>query len=354
MGNTQVTRNVTEEGRIQVNIRWDLNASSARNPNRREQRQQEQNEMQHQTVPERPHDDPQQQRRQQEVAQRRAHNQASFDDFDFVRRMYVQQEQVAAPRQQQQGQAFDGGNQIPQDAQASLLRLHMWRRQTELRRRQQQQARQQQQQQARRQEAVDFRLQLEQLNDDADKIWMLTADILKVGIFPCDPLQLIYDFAGITVAQKASKVQRYFGRNDDNSTYLKMRLIPIKTWKPKHVHVEVVSKDQGWTSDPTLERGQRTSHTYVYLKTGGVEERVVQNICAGQVFETTQRDWNEKDELLQALQNNLESGETSLNLTTVSRYPGWRCLVSRAEISLEWGLDVHGVEQALSKILKIH
>lgn len=97
----------------------------------------------------------------------------------------------------------------------------------------------------------------------------------------------ILNYAGILAPVRVHRGDRFTSTNDCNSMYVTLKLPSNRYVRPTAIHLNVSSKDQGWSSYPS-ERGMRSSHTWGELCLSNKPAQrfsVFRNIHAGRSFE---------------------------------------------------------------------
>lgn len=169
---------------------------------------------------------------------------------------------------------------------------------------------------------------------------------------PSDVLIMaLKDFAGYwPEMRKACTVEGRFPNNAD-AVYLELPLRAIEGITPVHIEVEVISKDQGWSSYPS-EAGKRTSNSWgeLALSTDMTKRHsVYRNIHAGKVYETHLAVFNGDSAMVSELQEALLAAEpgqaVNLRLMARSAYPAWVNYIASASITVLYRVEDSIMEQ---------
>jgi len=166
---------------------------------------------------------------------------------------------------------------------------------------------------------------------------------LRGGTLPPEIIELIVGFSGLCDKVVLTRDSQDRGRDNENIEYMHVDLLHAPCMSITNFHLEIVSKDQGWSSYPAQHGTTNGSWTWWELALGeGVGRERIQicrNIHAGKAFHTFNFDLNAED--LDAwkgyMLSNGGADSKSIGLYKRSRYPGWRNIGKSASIAISAG-----------------
>ncbi|RYH23933.1 hypothetical protein EON65_17285 [archaeon] len=176
---------------------------------------------------------------------------------------------------------------------------------------------------------------------------ILCANCARTGN-PVLPFNILYtvlkNYLGPYKLALSSHRESQYG-NNANKVHMSFKVKKIPYFIPIAIELEVVSKDQGWSSYPD-QHGRRSSSTWGELALSATHNEryhIYTNIHAGKALETHVKIFRQDQAVLKQLQQLWRSaleGEEVVNIQLIARsmHPGWVNTIADATITVVYSL----------------
>ena len=163
---------------------------------------------------------------------------------------------------------------------------------------------------------------------------------------PDEVIRKIFAYCGFNSNTLLEKNEEERGQSNMNSNYASLEMSPttLKAFRPIAVQFNIVSWDQGWTSEPGS-TGERNSHSWgeasVFSPSASNEQNserhfVYRNLRARDEPEEQWIDFDCNSPLVQAIIAAGSAEPVTIGLWLRSQYPGWTNNIARASIKVTW------------------